>query len=167
MRRFGVFFLACFTGLLLSQELALSLPVAGVGPDLMIVVVVAFTSREQPRTAAMMGFFAGLLRDLVLPTPAGLTAFAYAVTAYAVALVGAVRGVWAFVGLVAGATFVSQALYGLGTILVATRVDVSPLPRVMLVTTLYDALLAPLLAPLLRRIASVEGVRTGTSGESR
>lgn len=163
MKRFATLALACFTGLLISSELTLSLPIAGVGPDLVVIVVVSFSMGEHPRTAAMSGFAAGLFRDLVLITPAGLSAFAYALTAYAVALAGGVQGVWRFVGLVAGATFVSQALFGLGAILVAQQVDVSPLPRVILVTTVYNALVAPLLMPLLRRIALVERATAGTN----
>lgn len=163
MKRVLTFALATFMALLLSSELSRTLPMAGVGPDLMVIVVVAFTMGEQPRTAVVLGFGAGLLRDLVLITPAGPSALAYALTSYAVALAGGVHGVWRFVGVVAGATFVSQSLFGLGTILVAHQADVSPLPRVILVTTLYNALAAPLLLPLLRRIALVERARAGVN----
>lgn len=156
-------FVAAFTALLVSRELALSLPILGVGPDLLIMVVVAAAVGEQPRTAAVVAFMAGFLRDLdpQSTSPAGLSALAYAVTAYAVALVGAVRGIWVYVGLVAGATFVSQLLHGLGTVFLAQQAQVGPLPRVLLVTTFYNTLLAPLLMPLLRRILSPEGAMSG------
>lgn len=157
MRQTGVFVLAALTAVLISAELGLTLPIRGVGPDLLVMVLVAFVSGLQPRWAALAGFGAGLFRDLLLSTPAGLSAFSYAVTAYGVALVGPLRGVWAFVGLVAGATFASQAIYGIGTVLVAQDVEAAPLPRVIVFTTLYDALLAPLLLPVLRRIAPAEG----------
>lgn len=163
MKRVATFGLACFTALLVSSELSLSLPIAEVGPDLVIIVVVAFAGSQQPRTAAVSGFAAGLLRDLLLGAPAGLSAFAYSVTGYAVALAGGVHGVWRFVGVVAGATFVSQSIYGVGTLVVAQQVDASPLPRVVLVTTVYNALVAPLLMPLLRRIALVERATAGTN----
>lgn len=162
MKRFATYGLACFTALLLSSELALSLPIADVGPDLVIIVVVAFVGGEHPRTAAVSGFGAGLLRDLLLTAPAGLTAFAYGLTGYATALAGPIHGVGRFVGMVAGATFVSQTIYGVGTLLVAQQVDASSLPRVILITTFYNALVAPLLMPLLRRIALVERATAGT-----
>lgn len=163
MRRLGILVLAGFTALLVSRELALSLPILGVGPDLLILVVVAAVVGERPPRAALGGFVAGFLRDLALATPAGLSAFAYAVTAYPVALAGTVRGVWVYVGLVVGATLASQTIYGLGTLLVAQQAEVDPLPRVLLVTTTYNALLAPLLMPLLRRVVSLEGVQGGPS----
>lgn len=156
MRRYGIFALACFTAILLSSELALSAPILGIGPDLLIIVVVGFASGEQPRNAAVAGFVAGLVRDLLLTTPVGLSAFAYALTAYAAALVGAARGVWAVVALIAGATFLSQVVYGIGMILLGTQVDPGPLPRVVAITTLYNAVLSPLVVPLLRRIVPAE-----------
>ena len=164
MRRLLLLFVAVFTALLVSRELALSLPILGVGPDPLIIVVVVATAGEQPRTAAVGAFIAGFLRDLDpgSASPAGLSALAYALTAYAVALVGAVRGVWVYVGLVAGATFVSQVLYGLGAILLAQQADVGPLPRVVFVTTFYNTLLAPLLVPLLRRVVTPESAVTGS-----
>ncbi len=157
MRRYGIFAVACFTAILLSSELALSVPILGVGPDLLIIVVATFALGEQPRNAAVAGFSAGLVRDLLLTTPTGISAFAYALTAYAAAIVGATRGIWAFVALIAGATFVSQVVYATGMILLGTQVDPGPLPRVVVITTLYNALLAPLLMPLLRRIVPAEG----------
>jgi rod shape-determining protein MreD len=162
VRRYGIFFLACFSAVLLSAELAFSLPIAGIGPDLLILVLASFAMAEEPRSAAIAGFAAGFLRDLLLSSPAGLSAFAYALTAYAVSLAGVARGVWAYLGLVAGATFVSQTLFGLGTILLGQTVDASPLPRVIAVTTGYNALLAPLLMPLLRKVALVQ--RAGAAG---
>lgn len=157
MKRYGVYALAGFTALLLTSELTFRLPIAGVGPDLLVIVLVAFSAGEHPRTAALTGFLTGLVRDLLLTTPKGLGALAYAVTAYAVAVVGPLRGVWSFVALCAGATFVSQSVHGLATIIVGQNVDASMLSRVVLVTTVYNALLAPLLLPPLRWITLTEG----------
>lgn len=165
MRRFGIFVLACFTAVLVSSELTLSLPIRGVGPDVLMLVVVAFAIGEEPRRAALSGFAAGLLRDLLLASPKGVSAFAYAVTAFAASLAGGVRGVWAFVGLVAGATFASQALYGFATTILSPNVDVSALPRTVLLSSTYNALLAPLLMPLLRKVARTQrtaGAELGT-----
>lgn len=151
---FGV---AVFIALLLSGELSLSLPLFGVGPDLVILVVVAFSIGERPRTAATAGFAAGLFKDLLLTTPAGLTSFAYAAVAYVVALLGVPRGATPVVGMFAGATFASQLIYGLGATFLGPQVDASPLPRVLIVTTAYNALISPLLMPLLRRVVRSEG----------
>lgn len=152
-----MFAVAASVALLLSSEIALSLPLAGLGPDLIVLVVVAFAIGERPRNAAIAGFGAGLLRDLLLTTPKGLTAFAYAFTGYAAALAGVPRGVGQVVGMFAAATFVSQLLYGLGAVFLGPQVDPSPLPRMLLATTAYNALISPLLMPLLRRVVRTEG----------
>jgi rod shape-determining protein MreD len=152
-----LFAIATVVAVLLSSELALSLPMLGIGPDLVVLVVVAFAIGERPRTAAIAGFAAGLLRDLLLITPRGLSAFAYAATAYGAALAGVPRGVLPTVGLFAGATFASQLLYGLGAVFLGPHIDPSPLPRMLLITTAYNALISPLLMPVLSRVVRVDG----------
>lgn len=150
------FSIAALVALLVSGELALSLPVGGMAPDLLILVVAAFAMGQRPRAAAAFGFVAGLVRDLLLSTPAGLGAFAYSTTAYAVALLSVSRSVWAQVAVMVGATFLSQLTFGLGAIMLTPNVDASPLPRVVLLTTAYNALISPLLLPVLRRLPRAE-----------
>jgi rod shape-determining protein MreD len=156
MRRHVVFAIAAVLALVLSSELTLSLPLLGMGPDLLVLVVASFAVGERPRTAAMAGFAAGFLRDMLLTTPIGLSAFAYAVTGYGVAMIGIPRGVGPVIGTFAGATFLSQLLYGLGAVFLGPQVDASPLPRMLFVTTAYNALISPLLMPLLSRVVRVE-----------
>jgi rod shape-determining protein MreD len=164
MRRLGIFVLAIFTAILLSYELSLSLPILGAGPDVILLVVVAFAQGERPAGAATYGFLGGFVRDLLLYSPRGISAFAYALTAYAMGLVGEVRGVWALIGMTAGATFCSQVLYGFGALVLSQNSSLRTLPRVALATTAYNTLLAPFLIPLLRRFASPDRqrVETGT-----
>jgi rod shape-determining protein MreD len=151
-----VFALAAFGALLASGELALTLPIAGIGPDVTIIVLAAFAIGERPRAAATAGFALGLARDLLLTTPKGVGALAYALTAYVVALLGMSRSAPAVIGTVVGATLMSQLLYGIGAALLGPQVDAHPLPRVILITTAYNALVAPLLMPLLRRVIQPE-----------
>lgn len=157
MRRYVLFALAFVGSLLLSSEIAFSLPLAGIGPDLIIIVIATFSIGERPRTAAVMAFAAGLFRDLLLTTPVGLSALAYSVTAYAVAMIEISRSAWAVVGLVSAATFASQVIYGAGATMLSPQVDASPLPRIVFLTTVYNALIVPLLMPLLRRVIRTEG----------
>lgn len=155
--RYALFAIASMFAIVVSSELALSLPLQGIGPDLLILVVTAFAIGQRPRTAALAAFSVGFLRDLLLTTPRGLSAFAYAVTAYGISLVGVPRGVGPVLGVFAGATLVSQLIYGLGAVFLGPQVDASPLPRMLLVTTAYNALVLPLLMPLLSRVARAEG----------
>ena len=79
----------------------------GVVPDLGLVAAVAVAYREGPEAGAIFGFFAGLMFDLFVETPTGLSALAYALCAY---LVGSLergllrRGRWlpSFLGLAGG-----------------------------------------------------------------
>jgi rod shape-determining protein MreD len=156
MSRHVFFAVAATVAILLSAELSLSLPLAGIGPDLLILVVVAFGMGERPRTAATAGFIAGFVKDLLLVTPTGLSAFAYAATAYGATLAGIPRGVGPAVGLFAASTFASQLLFGLGAVFLGPQVDPAPLPRMLFVTTAYNALISPLLMPLLNRVVRAD-----------
>ena len=149
--------------MLITSELSLSLPLFGLGPDLVILVVASFAIGERPRQAAIAGFAAGFFRDMLLTTPAGLSAFAYAIVAYGVAMIGVPRGVGPVVGTFAASTFASQLLYGLGAIFLGQEINASPLPRMLFVTTAYNALISPLLMPLLRRVVRVETAPLGSS----
>ena len=155
MRKTLLFLLAVLTALLVSYEAGLSLPMFGVSPDILLITLVAFSMGERPTTASAYGFVAGLARDMLLLSPKGLSAFAYAMTAYAVGLAGEVRSVWAVIGIVSGATFVSQVLYGFATLLLSESATVAALPRVALATTAYNTVLAPLLIPPLRRFVAM------------
>jgi rod shape-determining protein MreD len=161
MRRYFAFAFASIVAMLVSSEITLSLPLFGVGPDLLILVIAGFAIGERPRNAATAAFVAGLFKDLLLATPTGLSAFAYAAVAYVVAHIGVPRGVGPVVGTFAGATFASQLIYGLGVIMLGPRVDASPLPRILIVTTAYNALVSPLLMPLLARVVRVEAAQLG------
>ena len=57
---------------------------AGRVPDLGLVVAVAVAFDHGPEAGALVGFLAGVGFDLFLETPLGLSALAYALTAYAV-----------------------------------------------------------------------------------
>lgn len=154
MRRGAIFALAVFSAMLFSSELALSLPMRGVGPDIAVMVLVIFAATDDPKAAAFYGFGAGLLRDLLLSSPVGLSALAYGFTAYVVSLIGLGRGLWVSLGLIAGATVFSQFLYGLATIVIGSEVTTAALPRVISLTTIYNAILAPFLVPPLRKLAT-------------
>ena len=132
------------------------------GPDLVVLVVASFAIGERPRQAAIAGFAAGFFRDMLLTTPTGLSAFAYAIVAYVVAMLGVPRGVGPVVGTFAGSTFASQLIYGLGAIMLGQQVHGSDLPRMLLITTAYNALVSPLLMPLLRRVVRVENAPIGS-----
>lgn len=70
--------------LVLQLAVVSRLEVAGARPDLLVVVAVASGLVLGPERGAVIAFVAGLLEDLFLTTPFGLTALVWAVAAWAV-----------------------------------------------------------------------------------
>lgn len=72
-------------GALLGQiALFPHLRVGGVLPDVMLLVVVVVSAREGPEFGTPFGFGVGLLMDLFLEVPAGLSALSYTLVGYGV-----------------------------------------------------------------------------------
>lgn len=125
------------------------LRIDGVAPDLGLVTAIAVAYREGPNAGALVGFTGGLLLDLFLRTPLGLSALAWSITGYAV---GVLQG-----SLLRSSRWVAPVLGGLGGlfggavfVLVGGLVGQEELVgshsiRVVLISAAYDALLAPLI----------------------
>lgn len=128
----------------------------GVVPDVMVVAVAAVAVREGPEAGAVFGFVAGVLIDLFLEVPVGLSALAYSVVGYGVGLLqtGVLRSAWwlspAIAGsasLVGGLIFVLTALILGQEHLFATRTFV-----ILPTRALYDAVLSLAIFPLANRL---------------
>jgi len=95
-------------------SLVTRLRILGVAPDVVVVVIAAIAVRCGSETGAVTGFIAGLLIDLFLPTPAGLTALAYTLVGYGFGRAGAgvLEQAW-WTGPAAGAVaaFAAGSLY--------------------------------------------------------
>ncbi|MGZ4691373.1 MAG: rod shape-determining protein MreD [Acidimicrobiia bacterium] len=143
------------------------LRVAGVVADLGLVATVAVAYREGPETGAIFGFAAGLSMDLFLQTPLGLSALAYALTGY---FIGILQG-----ALLRSAWWVAPVLGGLGGILggllfigIGALVGQEQLfalrsLRVVLLAGVYDALVAPVMFPIVN--FAVRGSNPRTASE--
>ena len=154
--------------LLIQTTILPHLALFRVVPDLMLVVVISVGLVRGPSSGALAGFAGGMLRDLLLDAPTGLSALAYLTVGY---VVGAVRPyvqsssiavplVGVFAGSVAGTAFYTILALLLG-------VPAQPLPRlaqVILLTGVYNTLLVPFAYPVVRRVAA--GGQGGTRGES-
>lgn len=161
MRRFAIFSFVVFTAVLLQTTLFAprSLALFGVSPDLLLVVVISLALLEGPTTGAVSAFGGGLLRDLLLDGPKGLTGLSYLLVAYTV---GAVRpyvqstSVFVPVAAVFVGSLVGTTLYGILNVLLGQ----SPQPvREALTETLlvaiYNTLLVPFVHPTIRKMASL------------
>ncbi|HEX5265743.1 MAG TPA: rod shape-determining protein MreD [Acidimicrobiales bacterium] len=88
--------LVLFVAMGLQLVVASRIQLAGVHPDLMVLTAVSAGVVAGPSRAATVGFVAGLLNDLFLQTPFGLSALTFCLVAYAVATLqgGVLRAAW-------------------------------------------------------------------------
>jgi len=66
--------LVIFVVLMVQQTVIIALRVRGAHPDLLWLLPISAALLDGPETGAIVGFWAGLAFDLVLPTPFGLSA---------------------------------------------------------------------------------------------
>lgn len=76
--------LLIFILIILQTTIATHLYVFGAIPDLLLVATVAVAYNEGPRAGALFGFFSGLVLDLFLVSPFGLSAISNSVTGWAI-----------------------------------------------------------------------------------
>ena len=89
--------LVIFVVLMVQQTMMVALRIGGVHPDLLWLLPITAALADGPETGGIVGFWAGLAFDLVLPTPFGLSALVGCLLGYAVgALTAAVdpRTTW-------------------------------------------------------------------------
>lgn len=128
------------------------LSIAGVVPNLVLVLVVVAAIVRGPAFAAGLGFAAGLLLDLAPPADnvAGRWALALVVVAY---LAGRVRqdarsSALTAVLVVGACSFVGTSIYAIsGMLLDDSAPGTGSIVQVIAVSVLWDLLLAPLLVP--------------------
>jgi rod shape-determining protein MreD len=152
--RLGLVVVVC---VILQTTLFTHLQIDGVAPDIGLVAVLAVAYEDGADTGAIYGFIMGLAVDLFLTTPLGLSALSFAITGYAVGVfqAGVVRTTpWlapilgGLGGLFGGLVFITAgAIVGEDGMLSADSV------RIVLIAAAYDAVIAPLVFPLVRRAA--------------
>ena len=149
--------LVALVALVLQISVVADLRVAGAVGDLMLVVVVAAGLTGGPDRGVGYGFALGVLYDLVLDTPFGLSALTYALVGYAVGLVGAAlmrTSGWWPVLVAAAAGAIQAALYtSLGN-LIGVAYPFGDVPGIALVMAFTGALLV---VPTLRVLWWVHG----------
>lgn len=131
-----------------------SLRVFGAAPDLLLVATVAMAYEEGPEAGLVFGFASGLAIDLFLSSPAGLSAFSFAITGYLVGIFqsGIVREsrnvaplLGGFGGLVGGTIFVI-----VGGIVGGDQYFSLNSVKILILAALYDALVAYAVFPFVR-----------------
>ncbi|MGI8614850.1 MAG: rod shape-determining protein MreD [Nocardioidaceae bacterium] len=130
-----------------------ALAVAGVVPDLVLLLVVGVALVRGPQHAAVVGFLSGLVLDLAPPADhtAGRWALALLVVGYLAGLVSqdARHSAVAAIVTVAAAAFVGSSVFALsGLLLGDPGVTVAHVLSVVPVEVLYDVALTPVVLPL-------------------
>lgn len=162
MRRTLLLSVVVLTALVLQTTVFADLRLLGARPELMYLLTICFGLLEGPASGAATGFVSGMAQDFLLNQPKGITALALTLVGYAI---GMLRQYIVSpspllpVVLVAAGTFGGVGFYGVVSFLLG-QLDTSwpYLFRAAALSALYNAVLTPLLYPLLRRAA--EGSRT-------
>lgn len=140
--------LVVVTALVIHLSVLTRLQVAGVMPDLMLLLAVAGGITGGPVAGAALGFASGMVVDVFLETPLGLSSLVFSVVGYAVgvAQAGILRSSWwipmltAFIASAAGELLFAMA----GAVVGTTPIDARHLGFVVAVVGVTNALLAPL-----------------------
>jgi rod shape-determining protein MreD len=149
--------LVLVAALVLQVSIVSDLRAAGAVGDVLLVVVVAAGLTGGADRGASYGFAAGVLYDLVLDTPFGLTALTYSLVGFAVGLIGSLlmrTSGWWPVGVAAGAGAAQAALYTSVGNLVGVAYPFGAVPDIALVMAAFAAVLV---LPALRVLWWVHG----------
>lgn len=143
-----------FVALLLHQSLFATLRVGDAHPQVMLLVAVAGGLLAGSERGAVIGFSAGMLADLFVETPLGLSALTFSLVGFVVgaAQSGIVHTAWWISPVTAlVATFAGVVLYGLLGALIGQAHFVSP--HLLVVAGLVGVMNAVLAAPAVRVMA--------------
>jgi rod shape-determining protein MreD len=148
--------------LLLQTTVFSEVLLLGARPELMYLVTIVFAMLEGAPSGAVTGFVGGMAQDFLLDQPKGITALTLTLLGYGVGLLrqyivspSSLLPVF----LVSIGTFVGLMAYGVISFLLG-QLDTSwiYLIRVAALSGAYNAILTPIVYPLLRRLA--EGSRS-------
>lgn len=154
-RRILISLLAVGVAVILQTTVLARLPVFGVVPDLVLLIVIAAARRLDPEPAVVLGFTAGLIIDLLGSAPLGLRAMVLTIVAYVtvrsrdrfeVSIPTIGLAVW---GIALGA-IVLLAIVGT---LFGERIFSDPLVfRQILLGPVYDVILGAAVLPFMTRV---------------
>lgn len=147
------------TAVLLQSTVFAQLRLLGVRPELLFLVTIVLALHEGPNDGAIVGFVCGLSQDLFLDQPKGITALTLTLLGYAVGMARQyivspsplVPTIVVAIGTALGVAFYEVVAFLLGEFSSTMEYAV----KVALLAALYNAVLTPIVSPLLRRL--VEG----------
>lgn len=154
--------------LLVQTTILARLRFFGVMPDFMLLVAVAGGITAGPTRGATLGFASGMIIDLFLPTPLGLSALVFTLVGYGAGAAGAsvLRSAWYIPVLTAGAASASgEVLYAVVGSVLGERMLTGRLATIALVVGVTNAVLTPVAVRLVNwSLGSLRDRRSLTSG---
>jgi rod shape-determining protein MreD len=150
--------------LLLQTSVLVRLRIFGVMPDFMLLIAVAAGITAGPTRGAGLGFAAGMVIDLFLPTPLGLSALVFTLVGYGVGVAntGVIRSAWYIPMLTAGGGSVAGVvLYAVAGSMLGERMLTGHLVTIAVVVGVSNAVLAPVAVRLVSW--SLGSMRTSAS----
>lgn len=162
MRRTLTLTAVIVAALVLQTTVFADIRLLGARPELMYLVTIVFAMLEGPVSGAVTGFVGGMAQDFLLNQPKGITALALTLLGYAAGLLRQYivsPSPLLPVFLVSIGTFLGVVFYGVVSFLLG-QLDSSwgYLLRVAALSGAYNAILTPIVYPILRRLA--EGSRS-------
>ena len=162
MRRIIAWTAVEVTALVLQSTIFAQVELGGAKPELVYLVTTVLAFLEGPSSGAVAGFAGGMAQAYLLNSPKGITALTLTLVGY---LVGAIRQYITTpspllpVALVGGATVVGVLFNRLVAFLLGQPVEAGLALRIALLSGVYNAILTPLLFPLVRRVAESSRAR--------
>ena len=149
------------TAILLQSTVFAQLRLLGVRPELLFLVTIVLALHEGPSDGAIVGFVCGLSQDLFLDQPKGITALTLTLLGYSVGMARQyivspspmLPTIVVAIGTAIGVAFYEVVAFLLGEFSSTMGYAI----KVSLLAAVYNAVLTPILSPLLRRL--VEGSR--------
>jgi rod shape-determining protein MreD len=145
------------TALVLQSTVFAQITLGGTKPDLVYLVTIVLAFLEGPSSGAVAGFAGGMAEDFLLDLPKGITALTLTLVGYAVGTIRqyVVTPSPVLPVLVVGAATVVGTLFNefVTFLLGQLHVGLGEVIRVALLAGLYNAILTPLLFPVIRRVA--------------
>jgi rod shape-determining protein MreD len=144
------------TALVLQSTVFAQFTLAGVKPELVYLATIVLALIEGPASGAVAGFCGGMAQDFLLNQPKGITALTLTLVGYAV---GTLRHYVVTpspllpVVVVGSTTMAGVLFYGVVAFLLGVEVGAGYLIRVALLSSVYNAVLTPIVFPVLRRLA--------------
>ena len=157
MRRGILWTVVVLVALVLQSTVFAQITLLKAQPDLMYLLTVLVALLEGPASGAVVGFAGGLAEDFLLTQPKGITALTLTLLGYAVGKVrqyivspsALVPVIMVFAGTAVGIMFDGLVKFLLGQLDEGWGFQL----QIALLTGLYNAILTPLVFPLVRRLA--------------